>query len=256
MPEPDRSGQRSYWDNNLDQDNLSRESHRRVVGPDEFYCTPEQILAVDFLDIKPGQRLLEVGVGLGENAWRMSQTGGIVFGIDISGQRLSRLAKELARMPTDRIFLVQCAVENLPFRNGVFDAAYSKSVLIHTRIDEAASELHRVLAKEGRIAFIEPMTGNPLVNLYRRTLAPQEWISITRYFDEERINQLSRPFAKIDTQYFYMTAFLAFVWQYALRVPLLFSVFLNVFHAFDLLVSAMWPGYRRYAWFAVMCGRK
>ena len=178
MSRPDRADSREYWNSNLDPDNLGRAfdspdfNYERALP---FYMTPDQRCALDHLAPLDGALALEVGCGIGLNAIHMASHGATVVAIDLSGERL-RMLREVARRAgcAERLVAVRCAAEALPFRTGVFDRACSKSVLIHTRLDEAAGEIARAMKPGGRAAFIEPMAGNPLANLYRATLAPRE----------------------------------------------------------------------------------
>ncbi len=53
--------------------------------------------------------------------------------------------------------------EQMPFRDGSFDAVYGSSILHHLNIDAALAEVHRVLRPGGRIVFAEPNILNPQV---------------------------------------------------------------------------------------------
>jgi SAM-dependent methyltransferase len=58
----------------------------------------------------------------------------------------------------------------LPWPDETFDFVYGNGVLHHVDIDRTVAEARRVLRPGGRCAFIEPLTYNPLIWLYR-TLA-------------------------------------------------------------------------------------
>jgi ubiquinone/menaquinone biosynthesis C-methylase UbiE len=62
--------------------------------------------------------------------------------------------------------------ESLCFDNDSFDLVIGRAILHHLDLSRALPEIHRVLKKNGRGLFIEPLGMNPLINLYRK-LTPQ-----------------------------------------------------------------------------------
>lgn len=219
-----------------------------------FYLTPDQREAIHSLQPVEGCRFLEVGAGLGVNALYMARQGAEVVAIDIARERLRSLQRlaDGAGVPPERIHLVQCSAEALPFRSTCMNRVYSKAVLIHTDLERTVPELHRVLTAGGRGVFVEPMKHNPLVNAYRRTLAPQEWRQITRYFGSEEIGLFTQSFPRTSCRYFYLFGFVAFVWQFAVRVPLLFRVSLAGLSILDGILMRLAPVLNRLAWFVVI----
>ncbi|MCX7719408.1 MAG: class I SAM-dependent methyltransferase [Candidatus Sumerlaeaceae bacterium] len=246
-------GQREYWDANLDPDNLGRRPRGTASARNDdywFYMTPDQRDALAALGEPAGRRILDIGAGLGFNARYLAARGARVVAADIAGERLARLR---AAAPSDAALdCVVCRAEALPFRRGAFDGVYSKSVLIHTRLAEAAPELARVTGCEGVGVFIEPLARNPLANLYRRTLGPKEWQTITRYFDDDSIARVREAYGRADVRHYYLLSFLAFGFQFAVRAPRLFRAALAVAHGFDAWLLRLLPVLRRYAWFVVI----
>jgi SAM-dependent methyltransferase len=62
---------------------------------------------------------------------------------------------------------LRCVVglgEELPFRDGTFDAVYAQGTMHHMETDLAFSECRRVLVSGGRFAAVEPCRG-PLYNV-------------------------------------------------------------------------------------------
>ncbi len=266
MPDPaPELNQRDYWNSNLDPQNLSGrfEATGFDYGTESvFYLTPDQRDALDHFAPLGGKLLLEVGAGIGMNALYTARQGATTVAVDIARERLRALRDLAARAGVGsggapgRVWPVQCSAEALPFRAGAFDCACSKSVLIHTDLERAVSELARTLRDGGTGAFIEPMTRNPLVNLYRRTLAPQEWRSITRYFAEPEFDVFRGAFAGAEIRRWYVLSFLAFVWQFGVRAPRLFRPALAATVAADRVLTGVFPSLRRYSWFAVIRVRK
>jgi ubiquinone/menaquinone biosynthesis C-methylase UbiE len=263
LKQPDAGvGQQGYWNKNLDPRNLGSEFDcSRFDWPSEliFYMTPDQQWALEWFGDLKGQRMLEVGAGIGTNALYVASHGATIVATDISADRLRALRSLAGRVlgpGAARVILVKCAAEALPFREGVFDVAYTKSVIIHTRIPEAAAELNRTMCTGGRGVFIEPLTGNPFVHVYRRTLAPKIWQHITTYFTGQEIAIIAKHFRDVETRVFYFLSFLAFAFQFAMRAPGLFRPTLRVLSAADRGLFRVFPSLKRKAWFVAIAVRK
>lgn len=255
--------QQSYWNENLDPQNLGKAGLSDEYNPKHelgFYFTPDQKFALEQLRPLPGKRVLDIGAGIGTNALHLAAQGSTVVAMDIAHERLIALRGSFALFPAEReqagrLLLVRAAAEALPFRDAIFDAACSKSVLIHTQLEKAVPEIQRVLRHSGIGTFIEPLKRNPFVNLYRRTLAPRIWQSIARYFGETELELFRRSFPNVTIRNFYLTSFFAFAWQFGIRVPLLFRASLVPLHELDCVLMRI-PGLAARAWFAVIVVRK
>src|SRR5262249_13119900 len=98
-----------------------------------------------------GQRVLELGCGMGTDLAQFAKGGSRVIGVDLTPRHL-RIAAD--RMRHERIEgpLIRADVEWLPFRDGCVDVVYSFGVLHHTPdIATALGESWRVLRPGGRI---------------------------------------------------------------------------------------------------------
>lgn len=251
--------QKTYWNENLDPQNLGagfdvgQFNYRQELA---FYMTPDQEYALEQFEPIAGKRVIEIGAGIGTNAMYLASKGATVLATDIASDRLRALRAIAAHVigpeAAARIIAVKCAAEALPFRSEVFDYAYSKSVIIHTRIPEAMAEIHRTMRSGAVGMFIEPMTRNPFVNLYRNTLAPKIWKQITTYFTDREIGMVSKPFSKSETRFYYLTGFLAFVWQFGVRATAPFRASLLAFGALDHLLFRIVPAAKRLAWFVAI----
>ncbi|MCX7018239.1 MAG: class I SAM-dependent methyltransferase [bacterium] len=260
MNSREQSSPEDYWNSNLDPDNIGRASRG---GPLDFerelpyYLIPDQIDALNDFAPLERKRILDIGAGIGMNALYLGNSGAIVVAADIARNRLAALAGIASGMSAPPLILpVQCRAEALPFASGSFDHAYSKSVLIHTRLAEACGETNRVLREEGSAVFIEPLAGNPFANLYRALLAPKIWRSITRYFGQPEFDVIAGQFCAARVHYYYFLGFLAFFWQFGLRAAWLFKWSLNLLVMADGLLFRICQPLERRAWFAVIHVRK
>ena len=97
-----------------------------------------------------GQRLLEVGCGLGTDLLQFARGGAAVTGVDLTPSSIELVKKRFALygLPVE----AQVAdAEHLPFTDGTFDAVYSFGVLHHTpNTPRSVSEVFRVLKPGGR----------------------------------------------------------------------------------------------------------
>jgi demethylmenaquinone methyltransferase / 2-methoxy-6-polyprenyl-1,4-benzoquinol methylase len=101
--------------------------------------------------VQPGFRVLDACCGTGDLAVEAEREGGIVTGLDFSGEMLAR-----ARRKSDTIAWVQGDLLALPFEDGSFDAA---TVGFGARnvadLELALRELRRVLRTGGSLAILE-----------------------------------------------------------------------------------------------------
>jgi arsenite methyltransferase len=107
------------------------------------------------LNLKTGERVLDVGSGPGHQALEMSPMvgpPGKVDGVDVSESML-----QMARSRCDGVSNVQLHkgdAVNLPFQDGTFDAVMSSMVFEYLPdVAGALREVHRVLKPGGRVAI-------------------------------------------------------------------------------------------------------
>lgn len=97
-----------------------------------------------------GQRVLEVGVGLGADHEEFARAGADLFGIDLTERAIER-TRERFRLLGLESNLQTADAEALPFADQAFDVVYSWGVLHHSPdTRKAISEVHRVLKPGGR----------------------------------------------------------------------------------------------------------
>ena len=112
------------------------------------------------LAAKPGERILEIGPGLGQQATVVAQwvgPEGRVDVVDVQEEMLQATAARAARRELGNV-VPQLATESgtLPYNDEAFDRAYLSSVLGEiSDPTNALRELHRVLRKGGRLVVSE-----------------------------------------------------------------------------------------------------
>lgn len=116
---------------------------------------------ISFMEIKSGDRVLEIGSGLGILADDVSKaTGASVTGLEISHDQLA-----IAQRLDSNVTWVQGDAQNLPFDASTFDVVYCRYVLEHVADPlRVMQEAHRVLKPGGR--FYNQENNNAVQHLW------------------------------------------------------------------------------------------
>jgi len=243
-----------YWDKNLDVGNLGREEASFDLAREKAFwlATPELRFALRELAPDPSKRILDLGAGLGVASVILAERGAESIALDSAPNRVEALRK-LSGTP-GKITPIVGTAESLPLDDASVDAVFTRSVLIHTKLPEALAEIRRVLKPGGRAVFVEPMTGNPLVNLYRRFLAPPEWKDITTYWTTESVGVVGTALnpSRIRAEYFHLWGFLSYGFQFAIPSPAWYRFSMAISDTVDRCHLGCFPSLRHLAWFVVV----
>jgi SAM-dependent methyltransferase len=123
-------------------------------APFEVATTPPAGELVRFSGIQAGQKVLDVGCGTGVVAITARRRGAKVTGLDLTPELLAHAKENAAIAEFDDITWKEGDAENLPFRDGEFDAVLSQyGHMFAPRPEVAIREMLRVLRPSGTIAF-------------------------------------------------------------------------------------------------------
>jgi phosphatidylethanolamine/phosphatidyl-N-methylethanolamine N-methyltransferase len=132
-----------------------------------------QKAAIERMNIQPGSKVLEIGVGTGLSLtlWPKHCT---VYGLDLSGGMLSQARKRMLDAGLNNIRLVRANALQPPFAEGSFDYIFLSHVI---SVVEHPGELVRVIRRLGkpgcRIVIVNHFkSSNPLVGLIERWVNP------------------------------------------------------------------------------------
>lgn len=156
----------------------AREAYRRYAGVyDALFgpvLQPGRRAVIEALGCKPGERVLEVGIGTGLSlpmypAWVR------ITGIDVSREMLARARQRVERETLANVeALVEMDAEHMSFADGSFDrvvAMYVVSVVQHP--ERVMAELRRVCRAGGEILVVNHVrSANPLLGAIEKALAP------------------------------------------------------------------------------------
>lgn len=156
----------------------------------------------DFLDIRPGERVLDAGCGRGFylNFLRQLHPDAEVTGIELD---LPLLPRARSAVPGSRV--LGANLYQLPFPDAAFDKIVFSEVIEHVPDDRAAmAELFRVLTPGGRLALTTPNADYPFwwdpINKSLETLTGRHiqhgplagiWANHVRLYDLETLTRLA-----------------------------------------------------------------
>lgn len=117
-------------------------------------------------DLK-GKRILELGCGAGEGAVYFALHGAQATATDISTGMVG-VVGEVAKKYGVSVEAKRMTAEKIDFPDASFDVVYGNGVLHHVDFRQAVREAARVLKPGGKAVFIEPLSYNPAIEVYRR----------------------------------------------------------------------------------------
>jgi SAM-dependent methyltransferase len=127
--------------------------------------------AIERMALKPGDRVLDLGCGVGWATRLLAQAveggAGMAVGLDISEEMIARA--RAASLSAENILFVVSSAEQIPWRDEHFESALSiESFYYHPDQEAVLRELYRVLVPGGAL-FI-------LINLYKENPYSLRWV--------------------------------------------------------------------------------
>jgi ubiquinone/menaquinone biosynthesis C-methylase UbiE len=139
---------------------------------------------IGFLNLREGERVLEVGCGTGVLsllAKTIVGDGGAVEAIDIAPKMVARARQKAEKAGLPINFRV-ASIDELPYGDGIFDAVISSLMFHHLPLrkkERGLGEVHRVLKPGGRLLLSDFSSPRYLVLPIAYLMLI--WISSTRY---------------------------------------------------------------------------
>jgi phosphatidylethanolamine/phosphatidyl-N-methylethanolamine N-methyltransferase len=115
---------------------------------------PGRLIALERMGIKPGDKILEVGVGTGINA-SLYPRHCHVTGIDFSALMLEKARERVAKKGVKNVRLQEMDAANLTFADGTFDIVYAPYVIsVVSDPVKVVNEMRRVCRPGGKIIIL------------------------------------------------------------------------------------------------------
>lgn len=134
---------------------------------------PGRLFAKDRMELKPGDRLLEVGVGTGINL-SLYPRSCHVTGIDFSAPMLVKAHERVTKKGLTNIRLLEMDAATLTFPDNSFDVVYAPYVVsVVPDPIPVVREMRRVCRPGGRIVILNHfLSTNPLIRAVERAISP------------------------------------------------------------------------------------
>ncbi len=254
-------------------DKWAQETDLDAIRPEiyfESYSAFENRFALEsFGDIR-GKKILDLGCGNGEAAVYFAKQGAFATAVDISPACVGN-ALTLAQKHGVSIESGVMEAEHLRFNDGVFDHVFGLGALHHfADLDQCMKEIARVLKPGGSAAFIEPLSHNPAIAVYRvlakevrtPTEAPLSW---------DRLMGLKDYFSSLEHREFWFFSLLIFFkffflewvnpskvryWKKVLDEAAKYEASLKKLRSWDERFLNRFPYFKRHCWNTVLILKK
>ena len=132
-----------------------------------------RLQAIERMRVRPGDQVLEVGIGTGITA-PLYPKDCTVVGIDLSASMLEKAGERIRRKGVENVRLLQMDAADLKFDDGIFDIVYAP-YLISVVPDPVAvaREMYRVCKPGGRMIFLNHfLSSNSALAWIERLISP------------------------------------------------------------------------------------
>jgi SAM-dependent methyltransferase len=233
-----------------------QEAHRRMPLDTFLYAPPafDQIVqsSFEFLDLSPGEFVLDMGCGEGKETLQLARRGLLVVSTDLSHVQLCRarhLVQEFA--PGTNVYFVQANAEELPFATDSFRIIHGKAIIHHLDIHLAALEIKRLLKQNGRATFAEPMAHHPIFWLGRQ-LTPRYRTKDEHPLTYRELQSFSAHFSQAEIEEFFFLTPLSYFFRILPGGEALFRRVYPTLHRIDQWLFTLSALLRRMSWYSMV----
>lgn len=142
---------------------------------------------------------LDFGCGVGEFTRKIFNfKPKELFAIDISDVSIEKAKKNSIGMDI-KYSVDNCEKSN--FNDEKFDLVYGSGIIHHLDTKICVSEIYRILKRDGKMIFIEPLGTNPIINLYR-FLTPRSRSSDEHPLIKKDFKTIKELFKNLSVRYY------------------------------------------------------
>lgn len=203
-----------------------------------------------------GRTVLDFGCGEGWSTLAYAKNGARVYSFDISSESVRNLVHDATKAGVARnIYPAVMAAEALGYPAETFDLVLGISILHHVDLDCVGSEIARVLKPGGRALFIEPLSHNPFLQVFR-WLTPDRRTPTEQPMSVQQIRKFGRFFQHASFQGRALLSIFPQGVLWATGSTRAFSKILHIAESIDRLLLTFFPFLKRYCWSAIIEVRK
>lgn len=129
--------------------------------------------AINYMDIKPGERVLDVGVGTGLSLGEYPKTSR-VLAVDLSFEMLKKAKEKVGKNRLGHIKVLNMDAMNIAFKDDSFDKVFiSHVVTVVPDPYRLMSEVRRVCKRGGQVVIVNHFkSSNKIVELVEKLINP------------------------------------------------------------------------------------
>ena len=121
---------------------------------------------ISFLDLHPGEKVLDLGCGRGEETLQAAALvggDGFAWGLDITPKMIERAQERAEQVSIKNVVFLLSSMEKIPIEDASLDAVLSNCAINHVEDKLAVyREIYRLLKSGGRFVVSDIMTETPL----------------------------------------------------------------------------------------------
>ncbi|MFW2330966.1 MAG: class I SAM-dependent methyltransferase [Nitrospinota bacterium] len=139
----------------------------------KMFFFPRQKRAISDLNIDPGARVLDVGIGTGLTLSLYPKMCEVI-GIDLSIKMLDQAKKKVKQLEMENVTLIEMDACNLAFKDNSFDYAIATHIIsVVPNPMKLMNEMRRVCKPDGKLALVNHfISSNPIIGNVEKRCDP------------------------------------------------------------------------------------